>query len=402
MPAVRDKGSGGLVQRHDHPTCPPLVDGVRPDHRCKGRWAGTLDVEIDGRTKRKYVYAKTQRAARLKLEAALREKADGTIIIGTKTVEKWLAEWMEKRRQPPKPLKPNTWNGYESKIRLYILPALGGRRLTQLRAPEIDALYASMRARGLKEATVRQTHAILQKALKDAVRKGHLGRSPMDRVDAPGTETADRDQFTLDQAHEALRAAGDSARWWLALFYGMRQGEVLGMDWRFVYWGLSAFAIEETRQNDYGYGKAIRGTPKAKASTRTLPMVPQIEIRLRLLWESAGRPTEGLTFPSRDGGLRDSKADWQDWSDFIEEAGLPHIALHAARNTASSLMEAAGIPDRVVAQILGQAEVRTTHRYQAAELERVRAYLNAAALNLGPLSSPSAGTSPRRLPTRQE
>jgi site-specific recombinase XerD len=39
------------------------------------------------------------------------------------------------------------------------------------------------------------------------------------------------------------------------------------------------------------------------------------------------------------------------------------------------VMEAAGIPDRLVMQILGQSQVSTTHRYQRADVERMRAAL---------------------------
>ena len=110
-------------------------------------------------------------------------------------------------------------------------------------------------------------------------------------------------------------------------------------------------------------------------------MVPQVEVRLRLLWESQGRPESGLVFPNSRGRLMDTKADWNAWRRFIDSATtppfspLPYIALHAARNTASSLMEAAGIPDRLVGQILGQSQIKTTHHYQKAELDRVRSAL---------------------------
>lgn len=385
MSQRRAKGDGGITQRHDHATCPPLIDGDRAAHACRGRWVGTLAVELpNGRTRRKYLYGRTKAEAKKRLDAARRDKATGVLVSTSPTVTTWLTDWLEKKKRPPKPLKPNTWNGYESKVRTYVVPALGKKRLTELRKQHIEAMYDDLRDQGLKEATVRQAHMILQRALKDAVRAGVLGRSPMELVDPPGTETADRDQWTLAQAAFALRAAGDSARWWLAIFYGMRQGEVLGMDWSLVNWAARSFAVEETRQNDYGYSGAILGTPKADASTRNLPMVPQIEVRLRLLWEAAGRPTSGLMFPNSRGKLMDTKRDWSNWRAFIDSATLPplaplpYIALHAARNTAASLMEAAGIPDRVVAQILGQAQVRTTHSYQRAELDRLRVYLDQA------------------------
>lgn len=390
MSKRRTKGDGGLTQRHDHATCPPLVNTgevdekgkpirARAKHTCRGRWMATLDVELpNGRKERKTLYGRTQKEAKAKLDKAKRERDAGTLVTKSPTVATWLDSWLEKRRKPPKPLKPNTWNGYESKVRTHIKPALGKKRLDELRPQTIEAFYNSLRDDGLKEATVRQIHAILTKSLKDAVRLGALGRTPMDRVDPPGTETADRDQWTLEQAAVALRAAGESARWWLAIFYGMRQGEVLGMNWAHVDWDNHTLAVEETRQNDYGYGGVVLGSPKSKASRRTLPMVGQIEVRLRLHWERAGRPTDGLVFPNQRGKLMDSKADWKAWRAFVDSATvppfapLPYIALHAARNTASSLMEAAGIPDRVVAQILGQSQVRTTHGYQRAEVERLR------------------------------
>lgn len=374
----RTKGDGGLIQRHDHATCPPLVDGERAKHSCKGRWVGTLEVKLpNGGTKRKSLYGRTQKEAKAKLDAARRDRDRGVLVATSPTVAAWMAEWLEKKKRPPKPLKPQTWNGYESKVRTYIVPTLGKRRLSDLKPSHIEALYDDMRAKGLAESTVRQTHAILQKALKDAVRLGHLGVTPIARVAAPGTEQGEREQFTLEQAGIALKAAGESARLWLAIFYGMRQGEALGMDWRYVDWDRLTFSIEETRQNNYrGDDSApILGDPKSRASRRALPMLPQIEIRLRLLWDEAGQPSDGLVFPGPTGGLMDTKRDWEDWSAFIAGAGLPHIALHAARNTASSLMEAAGIPDRVVMQILGQTTLKVTHRYQKAELERVRAYM---------------------------
>ena len=83
----RTKGDGGLTQRHDHPSCPAPVDGVRPEHRCRGRWQGTIDVVgSDGKTRRKYVYGRTQEIARRRLREAVKAKEDGSLVIGSITV----------------------------------------------------------------------------------------------------------------------------------------------------------------------------------------------------------------------------------------------------------------------------------------------------------------------------
>jgi integrase len=362
----RAKGDGGLIQRHDHATCPPAINGTRPEHRCKGRWVGTFDVEIDGRKRRKYVYASTQKAARIKLATALRQKADGTLLIGTTTVEQWLTTWLERKART---LKPQTIRSYRSKIARYIVPAIGRHRLSDLRAGHIDTMYDTMRANGLAEATLRQAHAILGKALEDAIRKGLLNTNPTKRADAPTTEKAERDQLTVDQARTVLRTAGDDARWWLALFCGMRQGEVLGLRWEDVDLDRGILHIRQTLQTAED-GSLIFGTPKSRAASRSWPMPPQIAARLRLLWD-ATKDHSGLIFARPDGKPIRPRDDWQAWRDLLAKADAPTIALHAARNSAASVMEAAGIPDRLIAQILGHSTVQITHGYQHADHDRI-------------------------------
>jgi hypothetical protein len=112
-------------------------------------------------------------------------------------------------------------------------------------------------------------------------------------------------------------------------------------------------------------------------------MVGQIESRLRLLWEESGRPTSGLVFHVNGKPIQ-PKRDWLAWRALIERAStdespLPVIALHAARNSASSVMEAVKIPDRMATQIMGQSQVQTLHGYQSADEVRIREGLEDAA-----------------------
>lgn len=381
MAKRRSKGDGSLTQRSSD-----------------GRWQGSLVVELpNGSPKRRYFYGRTKAEAKAKLDQALRDQADGSLVATTPTLERAIADWLERRKLPPKPLKASTWNGYESKIRVHVVPRLGPRRLGDLeKKPHlIEDAYDAMRAGGAAEANVRQVHAILSKFFKDMTRGGKVGRNPMERVQPPGTETSEREQFTDVQAVHALRAAGDSARWWLALFYGLRRGEALGLDWRYVDWQGHTLSIAETLTEEYGSRAfTAKGTPKSRASRRTLPMLPQIEVRLRLLWEDQGQPEAGPVFRTSRGTPVDPRNDYRAWRAFIADAGLPPIALHAARNSAASLMEAAGVPDRVVAEILGHAQVRITHGYQRAAVERMRQELARVGLVVEPAESARALPAP--------
>lgn len=392
MTKRRTRGDGGLYQRHDHATCPPLVqvgeddDGKpvteRAAHRCRGRWVGTVEVVVDGRKRRKYVYAATSREAREKLAAANREKEDGTLVVASMTTAGWMTYWLD--NIAARTLRPQTLRGYRSKVDRYINPGIGRVRLTALQPEHIRRMYDTMRADGLAEASVRQTHAILRRALKVAVQEGKLGSSPAERMESPGTETAKREQLTVEQAARVLRAAGDDARWWLAIFYGMRQGEVLGLRWRDVDLDRHFLRVEQSLQTDVD-GSLIFGPPKSKASRRPIPLLPQVEARLRILAADVDERTlasDALVFHNAGRPVQ-PKRDWQAWRDLLDLAAVPpyspvpQIALHAARNSAASLLEAAGVPARLAAQILGHAQVSMTFSYQDAELERMRTALEA-------------------------
>lgn len=389
MQRRRTRGDGGLSQRHDHPTCPPLNGkGQRPKHSCKGRWAGKLNVTIDGRKRTKYVYGRTQKEARIKLETARRQSEAGTVVIGARSVEWWMTHWLE--RIAPRRVKPLTLAGYESKVRRYIIPHLGHYRLDQLQPEHIRVWHDMLRESGgvndrpLAEASVRQAHAILCKALLDAVRDRKLPHSPAENVDSPGTETNERERLTLQQAQAALRAAGGDPRWWLAIFYGMRQGECLGLRWGDVDLEARTLTIAQTLQMDRG--RPTFGPPKSRASRRTMPLLGQIEARLRL-----ARPADVRddTLVFRNGG--EPIRPWVDnraWHELLSTTGLPSVALHSARNTAADVLEAARVPDRLAAQILGHGSVKMTHRYTRGELAQMAEGLGSAAALLE-LEAPS-------------
>jgi integrase len=282
--------------------------------------------------------------------------------------------------------------GYRSKVKTYLLPHLGRHRLTSLRAQHIEAMYDAMRDDGLQEATVRQTHAILGKALKDAERLGLIGINPMGRVEKPTTHKNKRAQLTTAEAARVL-AATDDARWWLALFYGMRQGECLGLRWCDVDFDQHTLTIAQSLQTAED-GSLIFAKPKSDASSRVLPLVPLMEARLRLAWETREPNYDsehpGLVFSRGDNQPVRPRDDWQAWRDLLAEVGVPVVALHAARNSAASLMEAAGVPDRRAAQILGHSSVQITHGYQTSDLDLMAEDFAAMGRMILELSPPDA------------
>ena len=392
MAKRRPKGEGGVYQRHDHLSCPPLIDGHRTDHRCQGRWVATVDLGwSSGKRRRKTIYGRTKKEAQIKLATALRERDTSTLVVASPSMEKWLAYWLDVICLE-RGLKTNTLKSHRSKVEQYLIPHLGRHRVDRLAPEHIRAMYAEMRRQGLSEATLRQTHAILHRALKVAVREKKAAVNAAELIDAPKTDKNKRTGLSLEDARTVLKIA--PVRFHLALWQGMRQAEVLGLRWSDIHLDgrLPYLSVERTLVRKPREG-LVFDTPKSDASVRWVPLVKPVEVRLRIAWAehvASGGTADDLVFHN-NGNPIDHRRDWQQWTDLLKTAEVNHVALHAARNTTASLLEAAGVPDRMAAEILGQSSVQVTHGYQSQDLPRKAEAMRQLEAYVGTEQEPETG-----------
>lgn len=153
------------------------------------------------------------------------------------TVAQLLGDWWEQK----------AWKSIggrrqaREEIDRYLLPQLGGIRLSKLDDSHIAALYAGLRSGDLSKsgkplgpATIRRLHNTLRAALNWGVRKGRLGRNPAVYVDVPAVPPTQVRGPEPDELDRLLAAAdrGDPA---LAVFVrvaavtGRRRGDILGL-----------------------------------------------------------------------------------------------------------------------------------------------------------------------------
>ena len=148
-----------------------------------------------------------------------------------KTVGEFLvAEWLPAIRPT---IRPTTFRGYESHVRVHLVPHLGGVRLSELDARTVNVMYGKLIAE-LSPASVRRIHATLHRAMRDARRWGYVTENVIDRTDPPKHRPLDREQttWTAEQLRTFLRSVrGDEleALWVLYATTGMRRGEALGL-----------------------------------------------------------------------------------------------------------------------------------------------------------------------------
>lgn len=364
-----------------------------------GRWVAVIDYGIEhGKRDRKVLYGRTKREVLDKKKEA--ERLRRPAHAGTNTVKTWLEEYMRDIAEPS--LRPQTLASYRSKIDQYINPLIGHHRLDRLEARHIRRMYTRMRqpcpeptpdgrcrhkpSHGLSEGTLRQTHLILARALKIAVREKLITEAETSNVDPPSTKQAQRPQLTTAQAKlllASINSEPDAARWHVALELGMRQGECLALAWGAVDLAAGGITIARTLVN--AGGTYTFGEPKSEAGNRTIGPPQQIlnllTIERLAFIDANGREPQPLelVWAQPSGKPLDPSKDRKRWKALLAAAGLPIVPLHSARQTAARWMEEKDMNERLAAEILGHANVQMTYRYQrGAGLENQRKALAAA------------------------
>ena len=154
--------------------------------RSDGRWAAVVDLGwVNGRRRRKSLYARTRAEVAVKLRKALNDRDRGLPTVPEReTVESFLRRWLEEGAQQT--VRPTTYAGYETAVRLHVIPALGKKRLTRLTPADLNHLYIGLlNEKGLAPRYVRLIHAVLHRAFRQGERWGLIARNPADLLDAP-------------------------------------------------------------------------------------------------------------------------------------------------------------------------------------------------------------------------
>ena len=351
------------------------------------RWVAVADLGwTGGKRDRRYFVSMSQVEARAKRDAFLARRRDGfTMPRGRPpTVADWCLHWLHNTAKPR--VADTTWHGsYRSKVEDHIAPYFAKVALTELDEEQVEAFHRHLERKGLSAATIIQIHRIMSAALKAAVVRGRMARNPCSNVPPPKIDREEIAPPTAEETARILEACEswpNGARWILAIATGLRQGEALALEWRDVQ--LSEPASVTVRQSAARVsGELVVKAPKSRKSRRTVAIGPGTVAALKAhrKAQAARRlaaeewTDSNLVFTSPKGKPVHPRADWQDWQDLLRSLGLPHYRVHDLRHgVATSLLEA-GLPARVVQEVLGHSSVAFTMSAYA----HVRPAMHAAA-----------------------
>jgi integrase len=336
--------------------------------RQDGRWAAVVSFKnVDGETRRRTVYAKTQAEALGKKAELIQARSLGTLVgSSTETVGEFLEMWL--RDVVPINRRPTTVQTYRSIVTNHLIPRIGTLRLDKLRPAHVDQIQRAALDEGMSPRTVQTIRATLGVALKAAITRGYLGRNPATGVEAPQIEPYEATILHEAEARHFLTAVRGSrfeAGYVVTLYLGLRMGEVLGLRWEDIDWKKKRIHIR--RQLDRRGPPPVFADVKTKKSRRTLPLILDLETvlrqhRTRQLEErlTAGRPLPeyGLIFTRPDGEAYAEKAILDAFRGILQAAGLPSMRFHDLRHSCATLLASAGVSQRLSMAILGHASLK--------------------------------------------
>jgi integrase len=162
----RSNGEGSITRRKD------------------GLYMARYTVQTATGTKRKTLYGKNREDVAEKLVDALSNRNQGLVFdAGSQTVGEYMEQWLQTSARGS--VRESTYESYRNQVRRYVVPAIGRVKLKRLSAMQIQGMYRAMLDRGLSPRTVQYTHAVLHRALRQAVRWGLVPRNVSEDVDRP-------------------------------------------------------------------------------------------------------------------------------------------------------------------------------------------------------------------------
>ncbi|MFI5458830.1 MAG: tyrosine-type recombinase/integrase, partial [Isosphaerales bacterium] len=330
------------------------------------------------------VYGATKQEVQEKLRQLQVEATNGTLSdVARLTVGDYLQRWLDNTAKNK--VRPTTHARYEQLVRLHINPILGAVQLGKLAALHVEGFYAEMERREATAWTRKMAGTVLTNALRHAVRLKLIAFNPA--ADVVKARPDEKEMLFLiePQVKQFLDAAQGYrlyALFALAIGSGMRQGELLGLQWPDI--DLDGGTLSVRRSLAQVKGEFILKEPKSKRSRRTIKLPRFVldalqEHRHAMLKEGNIAGPVFCTKPGRFIGK--SNLIRQVFKPVLKRANeravtladergtqaalLPNIRFHDMRHTHATSLLAQGHSIKAVSQRLGHASIELTLRVYA-------------------------------------
>lgn len=250
-------------------------------------------------------------------------------------------------------------------------------KLADLTPKHISAFYQTILKDGYTANTVIHYHAVIRKALNNAVKMDIIPKNPADKVDRPRKNIFIAGHYTQEEMAILFDAITDDPLDMvvtLAAYYGLRRSEALGVRWSAIDFTNKKISINHKILEAKVDGKFVPlpvDKLKNASSYRTLPLIPAVETKLlkekekqkifKKLFKKTYCP-DYLDYVCVDqmGKLLRPNYVTEHFTWLLEKYDLKRIRFHDLRHTCASLLLANGVSMKQIQDWLGHSTFATT------------------------------------------
>lgn len=314
----------------------------------------------------------TKRDAENKVNAIIRSLNDGTYVAESGLT---FGDFMREHYLPYAKNRAcaKTFERWNEIANLRLIPEFGNLKLSVLSPAGIQKTYgqwleSGRKGKPLSAQTVVHYHGLLYRSIKYAKRMGIVARNVVEDVEPP--KVVKREMTALDEAQtvrllERFQGTKLEVPVTIAVYSGLRRGEVCGLRWKDVDFDNNRIAVRQTvEETKAGVGFK---RPKTANSTRTigLPRAVMEQLRGHRDQQTEQKKSLGsawkdhdLVFPDPemcDGSIWRPEAFGKAFTWLVKTADVPRMRLHDLRHTNASLLLKNGVLDKTVSGRLGHA-----------------------------------------------
>lgn len=344
--------------------------------RKDGRWEARYvkEITVDGKKKYGSVYAPTYREVKVKQQLYISQPQLAAGKCQEKILDHMMTEWLAGCRNQ---LKISTYQKYQSIIQNHISKRIGSLPIKHITSDTVsqftDCLISQKNT--LSRETINQILIVLSMGLEYA--KDHYKVVCPEIHFLKSTKPSIRVLSVLEQqslvGYLSEKSDVFSFGILLALYTGMRIGEVCALQWEDI--SVETIRINKTMQRlktDTDKTEVMILPPKTASSDREIP-IPKV----LLSTFSERRRDSGFVLLQDNGKHIEPRLLQTKFAKIAKACGLANTHFHTLRHTFATRCIEAGVDVKTLSEILGHSDVKTTlSKYVHSSLELKKSCMN--------------------------
>lgn len=284
----------------------------------------------------------------------------------------WLNHWLEYYVRPV--VKTRTYEKYKGHVNNYIVPKLGDFDMEELLPVTLQKFTTFLMSKNLSPNSINGILSVIKSSLKNAVAVRIVKEEWSCVIVRPKSREKKVDCFSKEEQRKIERFILDSRKAnlfgiILALYTGMRIGELLALTWKDIDFNKGLISVDKTCYDGWQNGKykKIINSAKTESSVRLIPLPRQLRPFLRQIKNC----TDGnYVIGGRTEFGAEVRTYQRRFERMLAKLGISHKGFHALRHTFATRALEVGVDIKTLSEVLGHSSPTVTlNRYAHSMLE---------------------------------